>query len=551
MQPMPQPNAAIHFAPEGYTTGKGPKLMGRQAAGEGFLRAWMQHAGVPAFFCHTSRREFAEAFAALRPPERSSVPSRWVTPRDADGIAEAGTLYLPDPGLARAAFRRRRMGAAHRWSLCGITHTTASHNAMDAVADYLSGPVEPWDALICTSRVVLDSVKRLLAAEAEWLAARLRATAPPPPQLEVIPLGVDCAAHAENASARATWRGKIGAGAEDVVFLFVGRLAHHAKANPLPMYLALEQAARATRKRLYLVQAGWFANDGVRKEFAAGARAFCPSVNVVFLDGRDAAVRAGIRQAADVFMSLSDNVQETFGLTPVEAMAAGLACVVSDWDGYRETVRDGIDGWRVPTLAPPAGTGAVLAARHEDEEDGYDRYVGYSSLSISVDVTACAQACIALANDAGLRRRMGEAGRARAQQEFDWPVIVRRYQALWQSLADRRRSAAPVPALANPRRRDPFWLFAEYPTRVLEAGDRLAAMPEAAARLRPLLASGLVGFGGAVLPDEAAYARILERLAAAPGTSVAELVAGLPGAQRARLLRGLVWLHKVGLIRFA
>jgi starch synthase len=549
---MPQPNAAIHFAPEGYTTGTGPKLMGRQAAGEGLLRAWMRHAEVPAFFCHTPRREHAKAFAELRPPERSSVPVRWVAPRDADGLAEAGTLYLPDPGLGRAAFRRRRLGAAHRYSLCAVTHTIASHTAMDAIAGYLTAPVEPWDALICTSRVVLDAVKRLLDAEAAWLAERLRAAPPPQPRLEIIPLGVDCASHAADAAKRALWRGKLGAGADDVVFLFVGRLAHHAKANPVPMYLALEQAARASRRKLYLVQAGWFANDGVRREFIEGARVFCPSVNAVFLDGRDAAVRGGIRQGADVFISLSDNVQETFGLTPVEAMAAGLPCVVSDWDGYRETVRDGIDGWRVPTLAPPAGTGASLAARHEDEEDGYDRYVGYSSLSVSVDVQACAQACTALAGDAGLRRRMGEAGRARAREEFDWQVIVRRYQALWQALAERRGSAAPSPALTDPRRRDPFWLFAEYPTRVLSPGDRLAPAPGAsAARLHGLLASNLIGWGGAVLPNEETYARILERLAAAPGTTVADLAAQFGGRQPAQLVRGLAWLHKVGLIRFA
>ena len=28
-------------------------------------------------------------------------------------------------------------------------------------------------------------------------------------------------------------------------------------------------------------------------------------------------------------------------------MAAGLPVVVSDWDGYRDTVRDGVDGFRI------------------------------------------------------------------------------------------------------------------------------------------------------------------------------------------------------------
>ena len=59
--------------------------------------------------------------------------------------------------------------------------------------------------------------------------------------------------------------------------------------------------------------------------------------------------------ASDLFVSPVDNVQETFGLTPIEAMAAGLPSVVSDWDGYRDTVQHVEHGFRIPTLAPPAG----------------------------------------------------------------------------------------------------------------------------------------------------------------------------------------------------
>ena len=63
---------------------------------------------------------------------------------------------------------------------------------------------------------------------------------------------------------------------------------------------------------------------------------------------------AGLPVAAWLDMrSLSDNMQETFGLTPIEAMAAGLPSVVSDWDGYRDTVQHREHGFRIPTLAPP------------------------------------------------------------------------------------------------------------------------------------------------------------------------------------------------------
>ena len=73
---------------------------------------------------------------------------------------------------------------------------------------------------------------------------------------------------------------------------------------------------------------------------------------------------AQVGSVRDIFCSLSDNIQETFGITPIEAMSAGLPVVVSDWDGYRDTVRDGIDGFRVPTQMPPPGYGDELALRH-------------------------------------------------------------------------------------------------------------------------------------------------------------------------------------------
>ena len=46
-----------------------------------------------------------------------------------------------------------------------------------------------------------------------------------------------------------------------------------------------------------------------------------------------------------MFCSLPDSVEETFGIVPIEAMAAGLPVVVSDWDGYKDTVRDNVDGF--------------------------------------------------------------------------------------------------------------------------------------------------------------------------------------------------------------
>jgi glycosyltransferase involved in cell wall biosynthesis len=545
-------NAAICFDPESYAV-TGAKLMGRHAAGEGFLRGFVRHAGVRPLYGYCETRAGAEAFARqCREHGAEEGEARWIAPHRLAAVAEAGTLYVPGPNLAEMAWRRERLGA-RAYSLCGVTHTISSHRAMDSLAECQSAPLQPWDGLICTSRPVQDSVRRLWEANGQYLRARFEARTVPSPTTALIPLGVDCEFFAPDPAQAQRQRERMGIGAQDIVFLFMGRLSFHAKANPLPMFAALEQAAAQMPGRLHLILAGWFPNDAIERRFRESAREICPAVNTLYLDGRKPEVRRGVWHAADVFISLPDNIQETFGLTPIEAMAAGLPSVVSDWDGYRDTVRDGVDGFRIPTLMPAPPAGEELAARHEDGRDTYDRYIGYASQFIAVDTAACAAACVRLAGDAALRRQMGAAARARARAEFDWSVIIRRYQDFWRELAQ-LRAAAPAPQVRpDPRRLDPFLLFAGYASAVLDDDCRFGLAPGASlARLRALAASPLAEFGKPVHPAEELCGRILERLADGPCSlaALANALAPPAGApvEPVALHRAVVWLHKLGLI---
>ena len=70
--------------------------------------------------------------------------------------------------------------------------------------------------------------------------------------------------------------------------------------------------------------------------------------------------------AADVFVSPATG-QESFGIVLVEAMAAGVPVVASDIAGYREVVRDGIDGLLVSPGDPNALAAAIRRVLSEPE----------------------------------------------------------------------------------------------------------------------------------------------------------------------------------------
>lgn len=548
-------NAAIYFHPDGFDTGVA-KLMGRQSAGEGFLRAWARHGGHSRLVCYTDQESHARSFATLaREAGWTGTEVQHFGPAHPEGLATVGTLALPGPDIGRFAWLRRMQGRETAYSIVGITHTTASNGAMDSIGDLLTAPVRPWDALICTSRSVVDTVHTTLSDYMAYLHHRFPgATAPVLPRIAMVPLGVETQRFTADPDARSRWRTELGIGADDIAILFVGRLSFHAKAQIVPFYRALQLAAVTSGKRLHLVEAGWFANDAIRDAYAQAARDYAPNIARHVVDGRNPSNRYSVWQVGDIFCSLSDNIQETFGLTPIEAMAAGLPVVVSDWDGYKDTVRDGVDGFRVPTVAPPPGLGGGLIYRHTAGIDSYDFYCGQTCQFVVVDVEATAKAITLLASDPDLRRRMGDAARTRALAEYDWRHVIGWYQSLYEELAQIRQVAVePSPQVSprHPLRADPFHSFRTYPTRHSAQSDFIFPVPGITARdLMVLRAQASVNYASSVLLTEAEALEIINRVVQGP-VSVAELVGAAPPARAVQIWRGILWLEKHGLVRTA
>jgi glycosyltransferase involved in cell wall biosynthesis len=467
---------AVEFSLDAFDHGV-REVKGRHMASRSFLGAYLKYGRAARVDALAADPPTAMRFLELA---RSSGVGReyGVVPSERFEALEGSVLVSGGPAIGISAWERRRFGVG--MSLVGVTHSLCSTAAMEALGGLLTAPVEGWDALVCTSPTAREVVVGVLDRYGEYLVERFGSGAvfPPRPQLPVIPFGVDCEGMAALVSerGRGEWRVRLGIEEGDAVVLHVGRLSLHAKAHPLPLFTACERASRALGRRIVLILAGQFPNESVRDAYQQLARVVAPAVRVIFMDGTREEVPRDLWQVADVFCSLVDNVQETFGLAVVEAMAAGLPCVVSDWDGYRSLVRDGVDGLLVETTTLASDGGANIASRYAQRADDYNRMVGHVSQSVAVSQEGAASALIRLFSDETLRREMGRSASERARAAFDWRVVIGVYDALFEDLTARRRADAKGRFRGGvPLAGDPFEVFRGYPTRVLLDEDTVEA----------------------------------------------------------------------------
>lgn len=548
---------AVMYEKEAYDL-SAPGLVGAQVAARQFLDALVRDEAFDELACYgADQRQFAEFLALVEPSRPPAKTIHRVPLGDHAGLSRAGVLHLYHPELAPFLWKRRFFGQ-RLYSVAGIIHSISGLRPMEAIGDLAVAPFQPWDALICTSHAGRDAVAKILNGWVDYLARRFNGRPELNVTLPVIPLGIDCDAFVAGA-APADRRGKIrqelGVADGDIAVLFVGRLTFRRKCHPVPMYLALQEAQRATGARVHFIQAGQFEDDTDAEAFHAAAAVFCPDVRTLVVGGHETFRDRDVWFAGDIFLSLSDNIQETFGLAPVEAMAVGLPVVVSEWDGYRDTVRDGVDGFRVPTIVPPPGAGLDIAARYF-EFGGFRDFYGRTAMSTVVDIDAAAAALAQLIGEPGLRQRLGENGRRRARETYDWPVILNSYHQLWQVLAEARQAAAvAAPATAGgspyPLCDDPYRVFGGHASRAIADDDLLSAGTAAgAAGLELLRRSPLTNFAAEWRVDHAEIDDLLERVGRAGMVSVADIVDGA-GAARPRLQRTIGYLLKFGLLRIA
>lgn len=199
---------------------------------------------------------------------------------------------------------------------------------------------------------------------------------------EIVPNGVDVQrfAGAEPAD--------LGVGTK---LLFVGRLDER---KGFPTAVRTFARLAAERPDLRLVVAG----EGPDREALAGLGPEL-SDRVIMLGSVPNVDLPPFHAACDAYLGPAVG-GESFGVVLVEAMSAGLPVIASDIAGYREVVRNGLDGLLVPPRDPAAMAAAV------------DRVL----------------------SDENLADRLRNAGLERARG-FDWSVVASRLEGIYERAA--------------------------------------------------------------------------------------------------------------------
>ncbi len=481
-----------------------------------------------------------------------------VNQNDAAKLEEIGTLFRYDPAFIKHVWARRYHGQ-RRYSLAGIVHASSTDAVMEVAGQYLTAPTQAWDALICPSQAIRATILKVIEGWQEYLGDRFKADQPCPMEFPVIPLGTDIIKFKKLTSEgfRARQRNNLGISpaGEDVVILFVGRLNFVAKANPLPLMIGLEKVATKLDTPVKLVFSGYFNDDLSEEGFKEAAAKICNKLEVVFVRHSDPQYPDGLWAGADIFCSLVDNIQESFGLTPIEAMAANLPVVVSDWDGYRDTVRDGIDGFTIPTIMPAAGFGRDLAYDYFARPGHYGDYLGGTQQSTAVDIDELVNALKKLIANPGLRRTMGDSGRERATYKYNWSLVISAYEDLWRELAEKRESADEVAPMQqsgsfHPSHPDPFAMFESFATHNITADSKVELVTTDWAEVMKLISlkTGFVYSGSLMELEDLPF--LIGQLENGKKSKVSDILRLLPQIEPAAVVRTLAWLIKLGICRY-
>lgn len=340
------------------------------------------------------------------------------------------------PELHQLSYLRSEF-APHPFPITCIAHGfSQAHLLWDLFTRLLLTPTLPCDSVVCTSHAARRAFQNTLSQVRAGLEAAGMTGPRTDLRLDLIPLGVDTDLYRPRD--KQDVRNLLGLPQEKTLLLYFGRMDTAGKADMNPLLIAFRELLDRHEDRIVLVLAGAAPEPEMNSIMHSADQLGC--ADHVLLRPQPPLPEGPLYYAAcDIFVSLSDTVQESFGISPLEAMSSGLPAVVSDWSGYHETIVSGETGYHVKTYWAECDSDISLFSPLQGWRNDHLRL----GQSIAADMSQLVQCLDALISNPAQRLRMGEAARQHVLEHYDWKHIIARYWELWAELAQVAASLPP------------------------------------------------------------------------------------------------------------
>lgn len=378
---------------------------------------------------------------------------------------------LHNPGgplMGELLYFRSRL-SSQRFPVTAQVFSTSYH---EMLARYLCQTIMPgprvYDSLICSSNAAAQALKNIFNRMIESMMSKFHAKGLTIPRFYIIPHGVDVELYYPED--RYNSRKKLGIPIHGTIALWLGRLSAASKADLLPLLRAFKIALTRTFDEAFLILAG---NDV--ENYGEKIRQLASELgiydNVILKPDVSEMDKILLYSSANMFITPSDNIQESFGLSLLEAMAFGLPVIASDWDGYREIVIDSETGFRIPTYWAPCDE-KIVQMSPVSNHYGFERDHLYLAQSVCVDIKIMADRIATLINNRKLSMDLGNNARRYVLQKYDWKVVIKAYEEIWAELREMAQRILPSEDKYILRTRY-FCDYMHYPTKVLNDLDQL------------------------------------------------------------------------------
>ncbi len=446
--------------------GPGDILVGRKVANTSFILALLTYGSFDKYCFFVGENNDLESVKALLDGQEQGIVER---------IIVRNILELPE-ALARGEIQvlhqnshAEQMGTVltlrDRYATSPIPVTAQIHSLSypSMMQSYLSTALakpSESDAVFCSSEPGREVLQRCFREMTSNLAHQGVEVPEPRWKLPVVPLGISCDALCGGDGP--TMRRTLGIPDDAFVVLSMARFTEYDKMDIFPVltaFASFHETVKGEGRKPWLLLAGARQGTKTPEMIELWAKGLGLTEQLILRVDFPENEKADLLAASDLFIAPSDNPQETFGITVIEAMAAGLPIVAADLDGYKDTVPEEV-GVRVAThwngdLERISELGPLLYQRP------LHLFLGQS---IEIDLNELADAMTCLYRDDNRREALSAACSARARQRYDWRQVIPQYEAVWDELSR-------IPFTQRPEAQHPLFMdfqqvFGHYPTTV-------------------------------------------------------------------------------------